>query len=119
MPSLSRRVADWLQAAFGHRPPPAVPPSDSLPSTRPPALATTPGGVNAAPSRRLRSAFDEQAVELEALRRAAHTDVVTGLPNRRHFVGRLAGALSEAGVPAASLLIVRVLQLEALNRRLG
>jgi predicted signal transduction protein with EAL and GGDEF domain len=124
--SLSRRVAEWLAAAFGRKsppPPPAPAPSSFAPSTEPmPSRPAPPSPVfsaSHAPLRRPRSAFDEQAEELESLRRAAHTDAVTGLPNRRHFVGRLTTALSEAGVPAASLLILRVLQLEALNRRHG
>jgi EAL domain-containing protein (putative c-di-GMP-specific phosphodiesterase class I)/GGDEF domain-containing protein len=113
--SLSRRLTGWLAAVLGrNEAPPAL--AEPTPSKSPP-----PAPVSAPLPllRRPRQPFDAQAEELEALRRAAHTDDVTGLPNRRHFVGRLGAALSESGVPAASLLILRVLQLEALNRRLG
>ena len=95
-------------ARAGDVPPPSVPPPASV--SRPAPLVAV---------RRVRGAFDDQAEGLEALRRQAHTDAVTGLPNRRHFVGRLASALAEPGAPAATLLILRVLQLHALNLRLG
>jgi EAL domain-containing protein (putative c-di-GMP-specific phosphodiesterase class I)/GGDEF domain-containing protein len=68
---------------------------------------------------RLREVFDAQAAQVALLQRQAHADAVTGLPQRRQFVGRLNSALSDAGAPAAALLILRVLQLDDLNQRLG
>lgn len=112
-PLFGRRAAAWLAGVFGRGAPRPGPE---------PASAAPPEGVRpapAAPVQRLRGAFDSQAHELEQLRRQVHTDAVTGLPNRRHFVGRLAAALAEPGVPPASLLILRVLQLQQVNQRLG
>jgi diguanylate cyclase (GGDEF)-like protein len=68
---------------------------------------------------RLQSLFDGQAVQLDELRRAAHVDAVTGLANRRHFVGQLNAALQSESRRGAGLLIVRLLELDAMNRRLG
>lgn len=115
--TLRHRALDWLSTVLHRAPnaPAAAPRTDTpvhpdLTRVAPPPSA----GVH-----RLRGAVDRQASELEQLRRQAHADPVTGLPNRRHFVGRLATALADAGTPAAGLLILRVLHLEALNRRLG
>jgi EAL domain-containing protein (putative c-di-GMP-specific phosphodiesterase class I)/GGDEF domain-containing protein len=44
---------------------------------------------------------------------------VTGLPNRRHFIGRLGSSLGEPGMPPATLLILRLSHLAGLNQRLG
>lgn len=109
------RALDWLSAVL-HRTPQSPATSaasraaDAAGRVQPPPKAAVP---------RVRTAVDRQASELELLRRQAHTDAVTGLPNRRHFVGRLGVALADAGTPAAGLLILRVLHLDALNRRLG
>jgi len=104
--SIGRQLIDWI-TRWRHRQRPPEPRADAVAT---PAIVTV---------QRLRSALETQAVELESLRQQAHTDAVTGLANRRHFVGRLAAALAEAGSPAASLLILRVLQLGAVNLRLG
>ncbi len=56
---------------------------------------------------------------MESLRSMAHTDPGTGLPNRRFFLGRLGSALGAAGPGGAALLLVRVLQLDALAQRAG
>lgn len=59
------------------------------------------------------------AAQVEALRLRAHTDPVTGLPNRRHFLGRLAGVLGQGAAPECSLLLLRALNLGPLGLRLG
>jgi diguanylate cyclase (GGDEF)-like protein len=64
--------------------------------------------------------FDGQAAQLELLRRQIHTDEVTGLPNRRHFVAVLQEQLLAQGEAAqAGLLLLRVRDLAGLNQRIG
>jgi len=83
-------------------------------------------GTNAA-VRRLRTLFDAQASQLEALRVQAQIDALTGLSNRRHFVAQLERALVVKADRAAnsdsprrgSLLIVRLNKLESMNKRVG
>lgn len=69
--------------------------------------------------RRLSDMFDAQATQLTELQRRAHLDGVTGLANRRHFVGRFEAALHEPSAQGHGLLIVRVLDLPGLNERHG
>jgi len=71
------------------------------------------------PTQRARSNFDAQADAVEVLRRAAHTDAETGLPNRRYFIARLSSALGDAGAGGRGLLLLRVLQLDGLATRVG
>ncbi len=60
------------------------------------------------------------AEQMEALRRHAHVDAVTGLPNRRAFVAQIAQALGEdAGGGGVGLLLMRVRDLYGMNLRLG
>lgn len=118
--TLRHRVLDWLAHLLGQRPRASTADSGSPPSVVLPHREST----RVAPEHgsavvRHLSPVDEQARELESLRRQAHTDAVTGLPNRRSFVGRLAAALGDGGTPGAGLLILRVLQLEGLNLRIG
>jgi EAL domain-containing protein (putative c-di-GMP-specific phosphodiesterase class I)/GGDEF domain-containing protein len=89
---------------------------DSLPGCVP-----TPPAARAAshPAQRRRTKFDTQAEQVERLRRRVHVDDDTGLPNRRYFVGRLGSALGDVGPTGATLLILRVLRLDALRARLG
>lgn len=69
---------------------------------------------------RLQAVFAEQGAQLEALRRRAQADLLTGLANRPHFMAQLASALArEDGPVAGSLLLVRMRELAALNRELG
>ncbi len=60
------------------------------------------------------------AEQMEALRRHAHVDAVTGLPNRRSFVAEAAQVLGEdGGTGGVGLLLLRVRDLYGLNLRLG
>lgn len=69
---------------------------------------------------RLKSMFDEQASQVEQLRRQANCDALTGLSNRAHFMGRLKVALnSEDGSSGGAIVLVRLVDLQGLNRRLG
>lgn len=60
-----------------------------------------------------------QADAAEGLRRLAHTDEGTGLPNRRYFLGRLTSALADQGAVGGSLLLLRVTNAELLAAREG
>lgn len=111
-PTFGRRAADWLATVLGR---PAAPPgagasADEADAAHPPPTR---------PVQRVRDAVHVQAEEVEVLRRQVHLDDVSGLPNRRHFIGRLSAALAEPGMPSAALLLLRVLQLAELNHRLG
>ncbi len=68
---------------------------------------------------RVSSMFDAQARQVEALRQQVHADALTGLLNRRRFMLEAQQRFeSSAGDPQA-LLLVRVGDLEGLNRRCG
>jgi EAL domain-containing protein (putative c-di-GMP-specific phosphodiesterase class I)/GGDEF domain-containing protein len=68
---------------------------------------------------RLKTMFEEEASRLEAVRREANHDALTGLANRAHFMGRLRAVLETEESPVSSLLLVRVANLAEINRRLG
>jgi diguanylate cyclase (GGDEF)-like protein len=69
---------------------------------------------------RLKLIFDAQAAQVETLRRQAHSDPVTGLSNRKHFMAQLAGTLQrEDGAAEGGLVLLRVLDLAGINRSLG
>lgn len=69
---------------------------------------------------RLKLLFDEQAVQVEELRRQAHCDALTGVAHRRHFMAQLTTLLeSEDGPGTGTLVLVRVQQLAELNTSLG
>ena len=67
----------------------------------------------------LKSMFAEEAERLEAVRKQANTDPVTGLANRSHFMGRLQLALDEEDAATGSLLILRISHLGDINRQIG
>ena len=69
---------------------------------------------------RVKSMFDEQANQVEHLRRQALCDQLTGVSNRAHFLGRMKVMLdSEDGVSSGALVLVRLIELQSLNRTLG
>jgi len=69
---------------------------------------------------RVKAMFDEQAGQVELLRREAHCDPLTGLSNRAHFLGRLKVMLdAEDGAATGALVMVRLVELQSLNRTLG
>lgn len=69
--------------------------------------------------RRLQALFEQQAAALDELRAQAHSDTVTGLPLRRHFLTLLDTALRAENHRGAGLVLVRLRGLDAMNRRLG
>jgi len=68
---------------------------------------------------RLGALFDAQARQVETLRELAQTDALTGLRNRRQFMLDAQQLIESAGAEGAGLVLLRVLDLEGLNRRLG
>ena len=69
---------------------------------------------------RVKTMFDEQAGQVELLRRQAHCDPLTGLSNRAHFLGRMRVMLdAEDGAADGALVMVRLVELQSLNRTLG
>jgi diguanylate cyclase (GGDEF)-like protein len=69
---------------------------------------------------RVKAMFDEQAGQVELLRRQAHCDPLTGLSNRAHFLSRMKVMLdSEDGAASGALVMVRLVELQSLNRTLG
>ena len=69
---------------------------------------------------RQRRLLDAQGEQLEHLRTQAHSDGLTGLPNRRHFLATLDAVLGADGAPPASgLVLLRLRDLQGLNQRLG
>jgi diguanylate cyclase (GGDEF)-like protein len=69
---------------------------------------------------RLKLIFEAQAAQVESLRREAHSDALTGLSNRKHFMGQLrASLLGEDGTAEGGLVLLRVLDLAGVNRNLG
>lgn len=88
------------------------------PEPRLPELRSLTRSMNAM-VRRLREVFAAQAEQVQVLQRQAQLDSVTSLPLRRGFVGRLEQQLGEPGGPGATLILVRVADLDGLNQRLG
>lgn len=84
-----------------------------------PELAELTRAMNAMVGR-VRILFDEQAAQVDALRRQAHCDTVTGLSQRAHFIEQLRSLLERDDGPAAGRLhLIRLGDLSGLNRRLG
>ena len=68
---------------------------------------------------RLKTMFEEEAGRLEAVRREANFDPLTGLANRSHFMARLRQALDAEDAASGQLMMVRLADLAGINRRLG
>jgi diguanylate cyclase (GGDEF)-like protein len=69
---------------------------------------------------RLRGVFEGQAAQVEAMRRQATCDALTGLSNRDHFMALLGASLHREDGPATGgLVLLRVTDLAEVNRSLG
>ena len=67
----------------------------------------------------LKSLFADEAERLEAIRREANTDALTGLANRHHFMEQMGEALALENGAHGSLILLRLSHLAELNRQLG
>ncbi len=69
---------------------------------------------------RWRGALGDRAAELDRLQRQANIDGLTGLSKRGYFLGRLEAALQrEDGSEHCGLVLLRVRELETMNREMG
>ncbi|MBB5018221.1 EAL domain-containing protein (putative c-di-GMP-specific phosphodiesterase class I)/GGDEF domain-containing protein [Chitinivorax tropicus] len=70
--------------------------------------------------RQVREMFAEQSARIEALQREASKDLLTDLPNRAFFLGRLRDQLADETAPPQGMLVVlRLIGLTQFNRDLG
>jgi EAL domain-containing protein (putative c-di-GMP-specific phosphodiesterase class I)/GGDEF domain-containing protein len=68
---------------------------------------------------RLQDMFAEEGARLEAVRREANTDAVTGLSNRTHFLAVLNSRLGGEEAHDGTVVFVRIKDLAGINRTLG
>jgi predicted signal transduction protein with EAL and GGDEF domain len=68
---------------------------------------------------RLKAMFEEEAARLEAVRRKANFDALTGLANRAHFLAYLHEITQDEESTGGTLFIVRIARLGEVNRSLG
>ena len=102
--------AESLQAFGEHRAVPESGTSEMRRLTR---------AVNAM-SARVRQVFDAHAAQLDLVRVEATRDPLTGLPNRKHFLQQLDDSAHHAAGPSVGgLVLVRLLDISAVNRSLG
>ncbi len=67
----------------------------------------------------LKKMFADEASRLEAVRKEANSDPLTGLSNRSYFMARLLAAVEIEESQQGSLLLVRIANLAKVNKRLG
>jgi EAL domain-containing protein (putative c-di-GMP-specific phosphodiesterase class I)/GGDEF domain-containing protein len=68
---------------------------------------------------RLKSMFDEEADRLEAVRREANCDPLTGLANRTYFLARLRETVAAEDSNGGAVFIARLANLATVNQALG
>lgn len=68
---------------------------------------------------RLKTMFEDEAARLEAVRREANIDPLTGLDNRDYFISQLRSSLEGENSTGGTLFLIRVADLAGINRRLG
>lgn len=68
---------------------------------------------------RLKTMFEEEATRLEAVRREANCDTLTGLANRSYFMASLREATQAEEATGGTLFIARLAHLASVNQSLG
>lgn len=116
---LVRRISRPLDAAVAQARALAQGEFVTVPEPRMPEVRRLTRAMNSLVGR-LRATSGAQAEQLAALHRQANGDALTGLSNRKHFLVQLASALQREDGPAeGGLVLLRVMELGALNRQLG
>ena len=85
---------------------------------RVPELRQLASAMNATVTR-LKTMFEEEAARLEAVRREANCDALTGLANRSNFMARLRGAALAEDSAGGAVFIARLAHLAEVNHALG
>ncbi|MCB1955163.1 MAG: EAL domain-containing protein [Rhodocyclaceae bacterium] len=71
-------------------------------------------------SERVRSMLEEESARLDAVRREAQVDGLTGLPNREHFLAQAAAMIADENAAAEGhLAVIRIPDLAAINAAQG
>ncbi len=90
----------------------------TIPEPDVPELKSLAAAMNTSVAR-IKSMFEEEAARLEAVRREANCDPLTGLANRNHFLARLRTHLTDEDCSGGCLVFLRIAGLADINRRLG
>jgi EAL domain-containing protein (putative c-di-GMP-specific phosphodiesterase class I)/GGDEF domain-containing protein len=90
----------------------------TIPEPKVPELRSLAVAMNGSVAR-IKTMFEEEASRLEAVRRDANCDPLTGLGNRNHFLARLRANLADEESGGGSLVLVRIARLAEINHRLG
>ncbi len=89
-----------------------------IPETKVPELNKLAKAMNNT-AHRLRDAFNHEEQKLEAMRKKACTDLLTGLANRSFFLSVVESTLNNDDLNGGSLLLLRISKLAELNEELG
>lgn len=89
-----------------------------IPETKVPELNKLAKAMNNT-AHRLRDAFNHEEQKLEAMRKKACTDPLTGLANRSFFLSVVESTLNNDDLNGGSLLLLRISKLAELNEELG
>lgn len=90
----------------------------TIPEPRVPELKKLAAAMNLT-VKKLKEIFEEEAKRLEAMRREANYDGLTGLPNRSSFITQLREAVHTEETAFGACLILRMSDLVGINRRHG
>lgn len=89
-----------------------------IPETKIPELNKLARAMNNT-AQRLRDAFNHEEQKLEAMRKKACTDPLTGLANRSFFLSVVESTLNSDDLNGGTLLLLRLSKLSELNEKLG
>lgn len=90
----------------------------TIPEPKVPELSRLASAMNLT-VKRLREMFEEEAKRLEAVRREANYDSLTGLPNRSFFITQLREALHTEETAFGACMFLRIANLGDINKKHG
>jgi diguanylate cyclase (GGDEF)-like protein len=90
----------------------------TIPEPDVPELRQLASAMNATVAR-LKTMFEDEAARLEAVRREANFDPLTGLANREFFISQLRSSLEGEDSTGGTLFLIRIADLMGINKRLG